>query len=113
MGHFNEETPEAREYIRDCIIYVFGCIKYFEDNLNLCDGDVTITPKGIAHYDQLVSSGFKPINEDIFQILISDTFVNEDSFHAVFSLIVELRDLGWKKFEDKYHADSGETEEDF
>ena len=110
-------SDEEIKHLDKLAMFIFGSLKHLEDYMGLIPGQWQISPLGISEYDQLVSEGFKPLNEEIFAYMIGIHTIEPKSFTTIFTLITELRDLGPLKFEEKWRTysesiDSGDSDDD-
>jgi hypothetical protein len=77
------------EELRNHILFVEGAGQTLAAKGYL-DGPVSITPKGIAAYDQLLSSGWKPKREIVRRLVKDDMGVPTDQLDMMTDLIMSV-----------------------
>jgi hypothetical protein len=79
------------EDLRNHIVFVEGAGQALAAK-GYMDGPISITPKGIAAYDQLMASGWKPNHEIVRRLLRDDKGVPTDQLDVMTDLIMSVVD---------------------
>jgi hypothetical protein len=79
------------ENLRNHIVFVEGAGQALAAK-GYMDGPISITPKGIAAYDQLMASGWKPNREIVRRLLKDDKGVPTAHLDMMTDLIMSVMD---------------------